>query len=182
MSMGDGEGLGDPGMKGTLLKLAHPSRDTCDTSRERAGLHRLHHIQGIKDHPDRSLQKIVLVALSLKGPSYMGKLLFQLDRDVSGAQPSAHRVTEIRSEGADHLDVLVHLLLKGHGPTLGLPSEVPLHLQLLQDLAGLLISRGIPLQQLVSLLSEPGDSCSSSFDLADKSSNIPWASSVSSCT
>ena len=99
----------------------------------------------------------MLVTLSLKGPSYMAKLLFQLDRDVFGAQPSAHRVTEIRPEGTDYLDVLIHLLLKGHGPTLGLPSEVPLHLQLLQDLAGLLISRGFPLQQLVSLLSEPDD-------------------------
>ena len=126
--MGDGEGLGDPGMKSTLLKLAHPSRDTCGTSRKRAGLHRLHHLQGIKDHPDRSLQMIVLIALSLKGPSYMAKLLFQLDRDVFGAQPSAHRVTELRPERADHLDVLVHLLLKGHGPTLSLPPEVLLHL------------------------------------------------------
>ena len=87
----------------------------------------------------------------------MGKLLFQLDRDVFGAQPSTHHVTEIRPEGMDHLDVLIHLLLKGCGPTLGLPSEVPLHLQLLQDLASLLTSRGILLQQLISLLSEPGD-------------------------
>ena len=76
MSMGDGEGLGDPGVKGALLKLAHPSRDTSGTSRERAGLHWLHHIQGIKDHPDRSLQKIVLIALNLKGPSCMGSLFF----------------------------------------------------------------------------------------------------------
>ena len=76
MSMGNGEGLGDPGVKSTLLKLAHPSRDTCGTSRTWAGLHRLHHLQGIKDHPDRSLQMIVLIALSLKGPSYMAKLLF----------------------------------------------------------------------------------------------------------
>ena len=128
MGMGNGEGLGDPGVKSTLLKLAHPSRDTCGTSRERAGLHRLHHLQGIKDHPDRSLQTIMLIALSLKGPSYMGKLLFQLDKDVFGAQPSAHRVTEIRPERVDHLDVLVHLLLKGCGPTLGLLPEVPLHL------------------------------------------------------
>ena len=151
MRMGDIKGLGDPGAKGVFLKLAHPRRDTYGMS------HRLHHLQGIKDHPDRSLQKIMLIALSLKGPSYMGKLLFQLDRDVFGAQPLAHRVTKIRPEGADHLDVLVHLLLKGRGPTLGLPSEVTLHLQQLQDLAGLLISRGIPLQQLVSLLSEPSD-------------------------
>ena len=55
MSVGDGEGLGNPGVEGTLLKLSHPSRDTCNTSRERASLHRLRHIQGIKDHPDRSL-------------------------------------------------------------------------------------------------------------------------------
>ena len=88
---------------------------------------------------------IVLIALSLKGPSYMAKLLFQLDRDIFGAQPSAHRVTEIRPEGTDYLDVLIHLLLKGHGPILDLPSEVLLHLQLLQDLTSLLISRGIPL-------------------------------------
>ena len=39
--MGNGEGLGDPGVKSTLLKLAHPSHDTCGTSCERAGLHRL---------------------------------------------------------------------------------------------------------------------------------------------
>ena len=75
MSMGDGEVLGDLGVKSTLIKLAHPSYDTCGTSHERAGLHRLHHLQGIKDHPARSLQKIMLVAVSLKGPSYMGKLL-----------------------------------------------------------------------------------------------------------
>ena len=99
----------------------------------------------------------MLIALNLKGLSRMGSLFFQLDRDVFSAQPSVHRVTELRSERADHRDVLVHLLLEGHGPTLGLPPEVPLHLQLLQDLAGLLISRGIPLQQLVSLLFELGN-------------------------
>ena len=76
MGMGDGEGLGDPSVKSTLLKLAHPSRDTSGTSRKRAGLHRLRHLQGIKDHPDRSLQKIVLITLNLKGPSCIGSLFF----------------------------------------------------------------------------------------------------------
>ena len=99
----------------------------------------------------------MLIALNLKGPSRIGSLFLQLGVDVLSTQLSFHHVIELRPERADHLDVLVHLLLKGCGPTLGLPPEVPLYLQLLQDLVGLLISRGIPLQQLVPLLLEPGD-------------------------
>ena len=76
MRMGDSKGLDDPGVKGVFLELAHPRRDTCGASRKRAGLHRLHHLQGIKDHPDRSLQQIMLIALNLKGPSCMGNLFF----------------------------------------------------------------------------------------------------------
>ena len=179
MRMGDNKGLDDPGAKCVFLELAHPSRDTCGASRKWAGLHRLHHLRGIKDHPDRSLQKVVLVALSLKGPSHMGELLFQLDRDVLGAQPSAHRITKIRPEGADHLDVLVRLLLKDHGPTLGLPPEIPLRLQLLQDLDSPLTGLGILLEQLIPLLQNPGGSSSSSFTFTDRSTNIPWISSAS---
>ena len=75
MGMGDNEGLGDPGVKGILLKLAHPRRDTRGTSRKRAGFHRLRLLQGIDDHPNNGLQKVVLVTLGLKDPSHFGKLL-----------------------------------------------------------------------------------------------------------
>ena len=75
MGTGDSEGLGDPSVKGVLLKLAHPRCDTRGTSRERAGFHRLHHPQGIDDHPDSDLQKVVLVTLGLKDPSHFSKLL-----------------------------------------------------------------------------------------------------------
>ena len=34
MGMGDSKGLGDPGMEGVLLKLAHPRRDIHDMSHE----------------------------------------------------------------------------------------------------------------------------------------------------
>ena len=76
MGMGDSKGLGDPGAKGVFLKLAHPRRDTCGTSRKRAGLHWLHHLQGVKDSPDSDLQKVVPVAFSLKHPSHLGELPF----------------------------------------------------------------------------------------------------------
>ena len=56
----------------------------------------------------------------------------------------------------DHLGIPVHPLLQGHGPILGLPPEILLHLQLSQDLDGPLTSRGILLEQLVLLLSDPG--------------------------
>ena len=75
MGMSDSKGLGDPGVEGVLLKLAHPCRDTRGTSHERAGFHRLCHPQGIDDHPDSSLQKVVLVTLDLKDPSHFGELL-----------------------------------------------------------------------------------------------------------
>ena len=75
MGMSDSKGLGDPGVEGVLLKLAHSCHDTRGTSRERAGFHRLRHPQGINDHPDSSLQKVVLVTLVLEDPSHFGKLL-----------------------------------------------------------------------------------------------------------
>ena len=49
-----------------------------------------------------------------------------------------------------------HLLLKGHGPTLGHLPKIPLCLQLLQDLDSSLTGLGILLEQLVPLLSDPG--------------------------
>jgi hypothetical protein len=55
--------------------LAHSSRDTRGTTRERASFHQLRHPQGIDDHPDSGLQKVVLVTLGLKDPSHFGKLL-----------------------------------------------------------------------------------------------------------
>ena len=76
MRMGDGKGLGDPGAKSIFLKLAHSRRDTRNTGRERAGLHRLHHLQGIKDFPNGDLQKVVPIAFSLKHPSHLGELPF----------------------------------------------------------------------------------------------------------
>ena len=75
MGMSDSKGLGDPSVKGVILKMAHPRRDTCGTSRERAGYHRLRHPQGINDHPNSGLQKVVLVTLDLKDPSHFGELL-----------------------------------------------------------------------------------------------------------
>ena len=75
MGMGDSEGLDDPGVKGILLELAHPRHDTRGMSRERACFHRLRHSQGIDDHPDNSLQMVMLITLGLEDPSHFGKLL-----------------------------------------------------------------------------------------------------------
>ena len=50
MRMGNGEGLGDPDVKSTLLKLAHPSRDTSGMGRNGAGPRLLWHLQVVADH------------------------------------------------------------------------------------------------------------------------------------
>ena len=55
MRMGNGEGLGDPGVKGILLKLAHLRHDTHGMNHERAGSFWLRHPQGIDDHPNSGL-------------------------------------------------------------------------------------------------------------------------------
>ena len=75
-----------------------------------------------------------------------------------------HRDSKIRPEGVGHPtrlvalpDGLVHPLLQCHGPLLSLKLEISLRLQLRQELAGLLTSHDILLQQLVSLLLEPSD-------------------------
>ena len=44
MRMGNGEGLGDPSMKGALLKLTDPRHDTGSTSREGIGPLMLRHL------------------------------------------------------------------------------------------------------------------------------------------
>ena len=110
MGTGNNEGLGDPGMKGVLLKLAHPRRDTCGANRERAGFRRLRHPQGIDDHPNSDLQKVVLITLGPKDPSHFGKLLLQPGSDALSIQPSIHRHSKIRPEGVGHPTRLVVLL------------------------------------------------------------------------
>ena len=40
------------------------------------------------------------------------------------------------AQPVDHRGILVYLLLKGRGPILGLSPEIPLRLQLAQDLGG----------------------------------------------
>ena len=102
MGMSDSKGLGDPSMEGVLHKLAHPCCDTRGTSRERAGFYRLLHPQGIDDHPDSSLQKVMLVTLGPEDPSHFSKLLLQPGSDALSVQPLVHCDSKIRSEGVGH--------------------------------------------------------------------------------
>ena len=55
------------------------------------------------------MQKIVLITLGLKNPPHFGELLAQPGRDALGLQPSGHRGSKIRLEGANHLTRLVAL-------------------------------------------------------------------------
>ena len=105
--------MGDPGVKGVLLKLAHPRCDTRGMSRKRASFLRLRHPEVIKDHPDGGTQKIMLITLGLKNPSHFGELLTQAGRDALGLQPSGHHDSKIRLEGVDHL---IHLIVLLDGP------------------------------------------------------------------
>ena len=142
MSMGDGEGLGNPSMKSTLLKLAHPSRDISGTGRKRAGPSLLCHLQVIADCQNGEGQAIILITFSLKKPPRLGKIGAQTSRNFLSIQPSGHLDSKIRlaclghltrfvalSDGPiDHQGILVHLLLQHRGPLLHLQLEVPLYL------------------------------------------------------
>ena len=110
MGMGDSKGLGDPGVEGVLLKLAHPCRDTRGTSHKRASFHRLLHPQGIDDHLDNGLQKVMLVTLGPEDLSHFGKLLLQPGSSTLNIQPSIHRDAKICPEGVSHPTRLVALL------------------------------------------------------------------------
>ena len=75
MGMGDNKGLGDPGVKGVLLKFAYPRRDSRGMSCKRAVSFWLCHPQGVSDHSNSGLQKVMLVALNPEDPSHFGKHL-----------------------------------------------------------------------------------------------------------
>ena len=70
---GNSEGLGDPGVKGILLKLAHPRCDTSVMSRKGAGPLLLHHLQVVVGHHDGRAQEIMLIAFDLKKAPHLGE-------------------------------------------------------------------------------------------------------------
>ena len=84
MRTGNSEGMGDPGVKGVLLNLAHPRRDTSGTSRKGAGPLFLRHLQVVTDHHNGGMQKIVLIAFGLKDPPHLGEFHAQPGRNFLG--------------------------------------------------------------------------------------------------
>ena len=120
MRTGNSEGLGDPGVKDVLLKLAHPRRDTSGTSRKGAGPLPLCHLQVIIDLHDGGTKKIVMIAFGLKDPPHLGELRAQPGRNFLDLQPSGHRVSKICPEGPGLPTRLIALsdgpvvLLTGH--------------------------------------------------------------------
>ena len=134
MRMGDGEGLGDPDVKSTLLKLAHPSRDTGGTGRKRAGPLLLCHLQVVADRQNSEGQVIILITFSLEKPPHLGKIGAQIGRNFLGIQPLGHLDSKIRlaclglltrfialsGRLLDHCGILVRLLLQCYGPLLSL--------------------------------------------------------------
>ena len=83
-------------------------------------------------------------------PLRLSEIGAQTGRNFLGIQPSGHLDSKIRlaclglptcfvalSDGSiDHHDILVRLLLQHREPLLSLQLEVPLYLQLCQELAG----------------------------------------------
>ena len=74
MRMGNGEGLGDPDVKSTLLKLAHPSHDTSSMGRKGAGPRLLRHLQVVIDHQNGGRQAIILITFGLEKSPCIGKI------------------------------------------------------------------------------------------------------------
>ena len=66
MRMGNNKGLGDPGVKGVLLKLANPRRYACGMSRKGTGPLLLRHLQVVAGPHGGRAQEIVLIAFDLK--------------------------------------------------------------------------------------------------------------------
>ena len=96
MRTGNSEGLGDPSVKGVLLKLAHPRHDTSGMSHKGAGPLFLRHLQIVVDHQDGSMKKIVLIAFDLKDPPHLGEFRAYPNRNFLSLQPSSHCVSKIR--------------------------------------------------------------------------------------
>ena len=109
MRTGNSEGLGDPSVKGVLLKLVDPRRYASGTSHKGTGPLLLRHLQVIIDRHDGRAQEIVLITFDLKKPPQLGEFRAQSGRNFLGLQPSGHRVSKIRPEGPGlltHLNVL----------------------------------------------------------------------------
>ena len=144
MRTGNSEGLGDPGVKGVLLKLADPHRYASGTSGKGTGPLLLRHLQVIAGPHDGRAQEIMLIAFNLKKPLRLGEVGAQSDRSFLGRQPLGHLDSKIRLEG---LSLPMRLVALSDGPVALLAGHAALQVKSFFGLACLIPLPTQPIDQ-----------------------------------